>query len=103
LKDLVDLSPVSLTFIVKKNLSFLFIIETEFGTTGKKPSKKTCPYACYGFSTYDPPNVIICSVAEIEATTPSAELQAYRNLGVSYNNYFIIFIIFSILVSNILP
>ncbi|CAF1105678.1 unnamed protein product, partial [Rotaria sp. Silwood1] len=30
---------------------------------------------------FDAPNIIICSIAEYEAATPSAELQAYRNMS----------------------
>jgi hypothetical protein len=40
---------------------------------------------------FDTPNIIICSLAEMEATTPSAELQAYKNMNVSssfcFNNF----------------
>ena len=35
---------------------------------------------------FDAPAVIICSLAEYEAATPSAELQAYKNMNV--NNAF---------------
>ncbi len=31
----------------------------------------------------DTPTTIICSLAEVEAATPSAELQAYKNMGVN--------------------
>jgi hypothetical protein len=86
----------------QKKRSFVFIIESEFVNNGKKGSKKTSPYAAYGFSTYDPPNILICSVAEMEATTSSTELQAYKNLGVSSNNYIIEFLIIVFLVSSIL-
>ena len=32
---------------------------------------------------FDAPNITICSMAEIEAVTPSTELQAYKNMNVS--------------------
>lgn len=32
---------------------------------------------------FDAPNVLICSKTEFQAATPSAELQAYKNMGVS--------------------
>jgi hypothetical protein len=32
---------------------------------------------------FDAPNVIICSIAEFEAATPSVELQSYKNMHVS--------------------
>jgi hypothetical protein len=32
---------------------------------------------------FDAPNIVICSVAEFEAPTPSAELQAYKNMNVN--------------------
>jgi len=32
---------------------------------------------------FDAPTTIICSLAEAEAATPSAELQAYKNMGVN--------------------
>ncbi|CAF1990936.1 unnamed protein product [Rotaria magnacalcarata] len=56
------------------------VCKNEMGSSGKKSSKKTF-HGYYGFSSYDAPTMIICSVAEIGATTPSAELQAYKNMG----------------------
>ncbi|CAF4475759.1 unnamed protein product, partial [Rotaria sp. Silwood2] len=56
------------------------VCKNELGSNSKKGSKQAA-YAYYGFSNYDAPNVIICSVAEMEATTPSMELQAYKNMG----------------------
>ena len=32
---------------------------------------------------FDAPNIIICSIAGYEAVTPSAELQAYKNMNVT--------------------
>jgi NADH:ubiquinone oxidoreductase subunit 2 (subunit N) len=60
----------------------LFIKETDSATTGKKKSKKALKYMYFGTVA---PTVIICSVAEMEATTPSTELQACRNIGVSFD------------------
>jgi len=80
----------------KKYLSCLSVLENELGTDSKKGSKKTMAYAYYITGTYDPPNIIICSVAEMEATTPSMELQAYKNMGVS--NYYCYFMMFLFLV-----
>ena len=37
----------------------------------------------YQHTTYDAPTVVICSVAEMQATPSSAELQAYKYMGVS--------------------
>ncbi|CAF0806477.1 unnamed protein product [Rotaria sp. Silwood1] len=56
------------------------VCKNELGSNSKKGSKKAA-YAYYGFSNYDAPNVIICSVAEMEAATPSVELQTYKNMG----------------------
>jgi len=39
---------------------------------------------------FDAPNAIICSIAEFEAATPSAELQAYKNMNVSWKFHSII-------------
>lgn len=60
----------------------LLLVENELCSSSKKATKKS-PYAMYGFSTYEAPSMIICSVAEMNATTPSTELQSYKNLGVS--------------------
>jgi hypothetical protein len=38
---------------------------------------------------YDTPTVIICSLAEMEAETPSTELQSLKNMGVSVNRNFL--------------
>ncbi|CAF3886042.1 unnamed protein product, partial [Adineta steineri] len=35
---------------------------------------------------FDAPTMIICSVAEFDAATPSTELQAYKNMG--YQNFY---------------
>jgi hypothetical protein len=77
----------------KKKLSFLFIVENTLGSTGKKASKKAISYLYYAHTTYDAPSIIICSLAEMNAPTPSVELQAYKNMGVSYSCNFIAFII----------
>ncbi|UJR36762.1 hypothetical protein I4U23_029477 [Adineta vaga] len=50
-------------------------------STNKKPTKKYTAYAYYDNSNYNAPNMIICSVAEMEAQTSSTELQAYKNIG----------------------
>jgi hypothetical protein len=39
---------------------------------------------------FDAPNAIICSIAEFEAATPSAELQAYKNMNVSWKFHSIV-------------
>ncbi len=67
---------VSLMIVYQSKSSILFLIETTIPSTGLYIN---------GFpaTTYDTPNVIICSYAEIEAVTPSTELQAYKNLNVS--------------------
>lgn len=85
-------STLILFYQEKNNLSFLSVLENELGTDSKKGSKKAIAYAYYITGTYDPPNIIICSVAEMEATTPSMELQAYKNMGVS--NYYCYFMMF---------
>ena len=60
-----------------------FILENELASTTKKKSKAAVYQMYYSHTAYDAPTVIICSVAEMKAATPSAELQAYRNMGVS--------------------
>ncbi|CAF4000363.1 unnamed protein product [Rotaria sp. Silwood1] len=36
---------------------------------------------------FEAPNIIICSIAEYEATIPSTELQAYKNMNANYGLY----------------
>jgi hypothetical protein len=72
---------------------FLFIVENTVASSGKKGSKKAPAYAYYAHTGYDAPGVIICSAAEMDSATPSVELQAFKNMGVSCNCNFIIFII----------
>ena len=45
---------------------------------------------------FDAPNMIICSLAEIEAATPSAELQAYKNMNVNSFSFYLMILDFSI-------
>ncbi|CAF0808309.1 unnamed protein product [Adineta ricciae] len=57
------------------------VCKNELSHGAKKTPKKYATYGFNGIGTYDPPNLIVCSVAEIEAPTPSVELQGYKNMG----------------------
>lgn len=63
-----------------------FILENELGPVPKKKSKAAMYQMYYSHTAYDAPTVIICSVAEMTAMSPTAELQAYRNMGVSVHD-----------------
>ncbi|CAF0731653.1 unnamed protein product [Adineta steineri] len=62
------------------------VCKNELASHGKKTSKKALAYAYFDGSKYDPPNIVICSLDEMEAVTPSMELQAYKNM--TYQSFY---------------
>ena len=81
-------------FTFKKYIPFVFILENDFDSYGKKGKKKAATYAFSGHGGYDAPTLIICSLAEIDSPTPSTELQTYKNMGVSYKLVVLIYLFF---------
>ncbi len=82
-----DTFAVSLTIVHRKISCILFYIENTAATGGA-----TATFGLYvnGYPTTAPldyPSVIICSPAEMEAATPSPELQYYKNMNVNYYFY----------------
>jgi uncharacterized protein (DUF2237 family) len=74
---------VSLTSVHRKRSCILFPIENTVSSSGTAMITGLYVNGYPATTPFDAPNVIICSLAEMEAATPSAELQAYKNMNVN--------------------
>lgn len=78
-----------------KEVEYYFILENKMPLTGTTSLFGGLYVNGYpATNPFDAPNVIICSSAEMEAATPSDELQAYKNMNVnskswSFSSFFV--------------